>query len=61
MEVTGYMCQIDFNWELDSVSDGTKVYPTVEDLKVHHSCADTCGVVKVTVKLESVIIEGKYS
>ena len=59
-EVTGYMCQIAFNWELGEDSHGTEIYPTIEDLRKHHKCADECGIVKVTVKLESVIIEGKY-
>jgi len=55
----GYMCKIDYDWELGCALGGSKIYPNKEDLIKHHNCAETCGIVKVKVLLEEVVSEGK--
>jgi hypothetical protein len=37
------MCAIDFAYELGEASGGNKIYPSLEDLRKHHSCLDECG------------------
>lgn len=54
----GYMCRIDFDYHLGYDSDGTKVYPSLHALRVDHPCVDDCGIIKVSVVLEEVIVEG---
>ena len=56
--VVGYMCRIDWNYELGSAIDGNKVYPSVQDLRASHTCADACGIVAVEVRLVCVVVEG---
>lgn len=48
---TGYMCAVDFRWELGEVPDSAPVYSSVEDLKRQRTCWKSCGIVKVEVKL----------
>lgn len=47
--VIGYMCTIDYEYELGRASGGNTIYPTLEDLKKHHSMWNECGVVEVKV------------
>lgn len=51
----GYMCKVDFDIELDSVSNGTKVFASIEDLRRNYTCTDQCGIVKVKVELIEVV------
>ena len=47
----GYMCAIDFQWELGEVyMEGIPVYRSVEELKKLRTCWEECGILKVTVK-----------
>lgn len=55
-KVIGYMCLIDFEWEIGAASGGSKVYPSVEDLKADHTCWAGCGIVEVRVAFHSVIV-----
>lgn len=57
--VVGYMCKIDFDHELGAALGGSKVYPSIEDLRSNHDCVDECGIVEVTVSLNAVISEGR--
>ncbi|AXQ68936.1 hypothetical protein HOU00_gp189 [Caulobacter phage CcrPW] len=52
----GFMCMTDFDDELENAAGGNKVYPSMEDLKSNASCWDTCGVVRVTVVREEVVV-----
>lgn len=56
----GYMCKVDFDFELGEVSSGNLIFPSVEDLKKNMKCVSSCGIVKVKVELEEVIKEGNY-
>lgn len=51
----GYMCSVDFDWELSEVVDSSPVYSTVEDLKRQRSCWKQCGITKVEVKRIEII------
>lgn len=53
----GYMCKTDFDYELGYASGGTRVHPSIEDLKRCSPCVDSCGIVEVEVILRKVIQE----
>lgn len=55
--VIGYMDKTDFECELGAASGGNVIYPSVEDLKRHVSCHQSCGVVSVRVSFIGVEIE----
>lgn len=57
----GYMCKIDFDHELGEASGGSKVYASVADLRKEHDCVDTCGIVRVHIVLEEVMVETKLT
>lgn len=50
----GYMCKVDFDHELGCALGGNTIYPSLKDLKKHHSECHF-GSVKVKVSLEEVI------
>lgn len=50
----GYMCKVDFDHELGCALGGNKIYPSLKDLRKHHS-EYHFGSVKVKVSLEEVI------
>lgn len=52
----GFMCMTDFDDELEAAAGGNTVYPSLEDLKRNCTCWDSCGVVRVTVSREEVIV-----
>jgi len=59
MMIIGYMCKIDYDYELGNALGGTKVYSSIEDLVENHECADDeCGIVEVKVDLSEIIKEG---
>ena len=33
----GYMCKIDWDWELGEALGGNDIYPSLDDLKENHS------------------------
>ena len=53
-KMTMYICGVDWQHELFEAGDGTKFYPSIEDLKKYRSCWDQCGVVKVNVTFDDV-------
>lgn len=55
-----YMDKVDFDYELGEALGGNRVYPSIEDLKKHHSCVKSCGIVKVKISLEEVIQESDF-
>jgi hypothetical protein len=57
-EVTGYICLIDWEWEIGEAYDGNHVYPSVAALREAHPMADDCGIVEVSVRLVRVVSEG---
>ena len=59
-DVEGYMCKIDWDHEIGTAHDGNRVYPSLEALQVHHTSWKDCGVVKVSVNLLEVLVEGEH-
>ena len=55
----GYMCLTAFNFELGRASGGVTVYSSEADLRLNRSCVDQCGIVKVMVSLEEVVLLGE--
>jgi len=53
----GYMCKVDFDWELGCAMGGNDIYPSIKDLKENRKCVSECGIVKVKITLEEVIQE----
>lgn len=51
----GYICKIDWDYELGEALGGCTIYPSVKDLKANHDF--NCGIVKVRIELEEVIEE----
>jgi len=58
LEHFGYMCLIDWNYEVGQNARGNLVYPDIECLRERHNCADSCGIVKVKLTLEEIISPG---
>lgn len=54
----GYMCLVDFNFELGEACGGNVIYPSVKDLKANRTCWEECGIVKVNISLDKVISHG---
>jgi hypothetical protein len=50
--IIGYMCGVDYEFELGEASDGNKVYPDVASLKAHRKCVDEDGIVQVEVRFK---------
>lgn len=59
--VTGFMCGVDFNYELGQALGGNTIYPTEADLIANKGCTDECGIVEVEVRLKRVIKEEDHS
>ena len=58
-EEFGYMCKIDWDWELGHAMGGNRIFPDVDDLKKEHPCWENCGIVKVKIALEETVVDGR--
>jgi len=56
----GYMCQVDFDYELENAKGGCPVYASVSDLKKERGCVRECGIVKVKITRQKVIEKGIF-
>lgn len=56
--VIGYMCAIDWEYELGLNFIGNRIYPSIDALREGHKCADDCGIVEVEVRLRRIVTEG---
>lgn len=45
----GYMCETDYLHEIGEAPGGVEVYCSVEDVKRHKKCWESCGIVKVKI------------
>lgn len=59
--VTGYMCKVDWDYELGAAVGGNTIFPSVADLVSNKKCTQECGVVEVEVRLKSVLQESDFS
>jgi hypothetical protein len=50
--VPGWMCKMDFDYELGQAYGGTTVHPSLEDLKDRRKCVEHCGTQQVRVLSE---------
>lgn len=57
--VIGYMCAIDWEYELGAASKGNRIFPSVDALKRNHACWESCGIVEVRVSFGKVVVEGE--
>ena len=53
-----YMCKTDFEHELGYDMQGSRVFPSIEDLKNHLMCWESCGIVEVEVNYVKTVVEG---
>jgi len=56
--VIGYMCKVNWDYEIGNASGGNRIYPSLEDLKRCTKCWKGCGIVEVKVFFSKVIEEG---
>lgn len=57
---TAYMCAVDFDWELGEAMGGVRLYPSKEDCLANRACVEACGMVKVKVTLDKVILQPNF-
>ena len=57
--VIGFMCMIDWEFELGAACGGNRIYPSLDDLKQNHPCWKACGVAEVEVRIKSVAVPSK--
>ncbi len=55
----GYMCKVDFDYELGYAGGGNIIYPTIKGLKAFRCCWDECGIVKVKVTKVKTVLKDK--
>jgi hypothetical protein len=58
--VDGFMCKVDWDYELGQALGGNTIYPSKADLLANHNCAE-CGMVEVQVLLKEVVQESDFS
>lgn len=56
--VIGYMCRIDWECEIGASMRGTRIYPSLEDLRRERSCVADCGIVEVEVRIKRLVEKG---
>lgn len=56
----GYMDKTDFEHEVGEALGGNKIYPCIADLIKHEKCASSCGIVRVKIELEEVLLGSDY-
>lgn len=59
--VRGYMCLVDWEYEIGHAADGNKVYPSLKALQEHHNCWAECGVVEVEVRSIRTVVPEDHS
>ncbi len=58
-KVRGFMCTIDWDYELGEALGGNRIYPSVRDLKDNHATSTECGIVEVEVRIVKTVKKGK--
>ena len=57
---TGYMCATAYTWDLDPDNKHqSEIFGNVKALKEKMTCHEECGIVKVKVVMEEVVLKGK--
>lgn len=53
----GYMCKVDFDYEVGNAMGGNVIYPSETDLRRNRKCVEGCGIVEVMVSQIRVVQE----
>ena len=53
----GYMCKVDFDYEVGNAMGGNVIYPSEEDVRRNRKCVEGCGIVEVMVTQIRVVQE----
>ncbi len=56
----GYMDSTDFYHEIGEARGGSKIYPSVKDLKANEICWKQCGIVEVKITMERVVVKENF-
>ena len=59
--VSGFMCKVDWDYELGAALGGNNIFASEADLIANKKCTDECGIVEVEVRLKRVISESDFS
>jgi hypothetical protein len=51
-----FVDKIDWEYEVEEVEYGTKVYPDLEAMKEYNKCWESCGVVRCTITEEETVV-----
>jgi len=57
----GYMCKVDYDYELGVALGGNDIFSSIEDLKRHRTCVKECGIVKVGIEELEVVQKQDFS
>ena len=58
-KIRGFMDRVDWDYELGEACGGSRVYPSVNDLRENETCVDQWGIVEVEVSLVRVVEPGE--
>jgi hypothetical protein len=57
--VTGFMCKIEWDYNIGKAASGVTIYPTLETLRRYHGSIEECGIVEVEVSIKEIVEESK--
>lgn len=53
--VKGFMCGVDWDFEIGHAADGNRVYPSISALKKYSKCWTECGIYEVEVRFKRTV------
>jgi hypothetical protein len=56
-----FMCGVDYQHHLENDAYGTKLYPSIEDIRAQRKCVESCGIVAVRVQFVRWVREQNWS
>jgi len=57
-ECMAYICKTDWDHHIPDDPNGIEIYFSEADLRKNRLCVDECGLVKLKITLEEVLIKG---
>lgn len=57
----GYMDKTDFEHEVGAALGGNRIFPSIADLVANKKCVTSCGIVRVKVELDEVLLGSDYA
>jgi hypothetical protein len=55
---TGYICAIDWEYHVGKNWNGAEIFSSMDALKANRPCAKSCGIIRVKVTLDKVMLKG---